>query len=65
MKTKFEEGFYLRVRNNINTILNFNTTELLSLGLFLHLPIKISVEKVRDVIKKYHSIKSDIYQRYK
>ena len=58
-KVKFEEGFYLRVRNHINTILKFETTELLSLGLFLHLPIKVSVEKVKVLPKKSFSSKSD------
>ncbi len=54
-KIKFEEEFYLRVRNDINTSLQFQTDDLLSLGLFLHLPIKVSLEKVKNLPQKKFS----------
>ena len=54
-KARFEEEFYLRVRNRINTTLQFPSTDLISLGLFLHLPIKISLEKVTNIPQKSFS----------
>lgn len=44
---RFEEAFYLRVRDDINKTLKFNQTDLTSLGLFLHLPLKVSLVKVK------------------
>ena len=46
---KFEEEFYLRVRNYINSFLNLDESNLISLGLFLQLPIQVSLTKITEL----------------
>ncbi len=51
---RFEEDFYLRIRNYINSFLKLDTNNITSLGLFLQLPINISLTKVQTLpIKEF------------
>lgn len=57
-KTQIENIFYLQVRNHITKILNFKEGDFTSLGLFLHLPISISLNKIKTLPTKKFSTKN-------
>ncbi|MEA3315555.1 MAG: hypothetical protein U9Q30_06870 [Campylobacterota bacterium] len=57
-KIAIEEKFYLQLKNSITKLLNFKETDFTSFGLFLHLPIKISINKIKEIPEKKFSSKN-------
>jgi len=57
-KIAIEEKFYLQLKNSITKLLNFKENDFTSFGLFLHLPIKVSINKVKEIPEKEFSSKN-------
>lgn len=57
-KIAIEEKFYLQLKSSITKLLNFKENDFTSFGLFLHLPIKISLNKIKKIPEKEFSSKN-------